>query len=821
MDFKKLCLLLLIVVSGNVGRAQQAPAVPLFFEKTYLHTDKSYYTAGEDIWFRAYLVNAQTGIRTNTSANLYVELLSPNAEILSRETLHLENGLANGDFKIPATAGAGKFRLRAYTNWMQNFGDQFFFEKTIEVVSDPQVKTFKPKEVPVMLAVAINTATVGTNHLYFFPEGGTMVAGVRCKVAFKAVDAYGKGLSIKGKILAANGDSVAALETSHSGLGSFTITPMGGNAYTAKGKYYGMELFSQPLPAALSTGFTLSITEADPNNYTATIQADAATAGLAAGAKLRIYVRHSGKINIKDSVVLSGQKATLTLPKSAMQEGINAITLYDEKLKPQCERLVFVQSTNPVTATITASQGNYEPRQKTNLEIAITDAEKQPLQARLSLAVTDADMIPGANSHIVSYLMLQSEIHGDIENPVQYFDMTNPNRLQQLDLLLQTQGWREFVWRRLVDSGFSIKCLPEPGITVSGRVEKKFGKSGLKDMNITLFAGNSRGDKIYFTKTDAQGRYFLDGLPLYGRQDIRLNARSSENKKEGMLLMDTVFGKPYAVKPIPNFVYDTSAQHKNFLKNALAQNQLMKMQQDKDEHQLQNVTVTANNKPKIRLADGGVKYGHADSLFTIGSGDKKYETLSSFIIERYPGAFGSAENNGFFFYGDGNRKIFPHWVVDGREDRSMEPSPFADAETGETSEDRGERVDYNNIPIDKVKTVYIVPMIGTNGAMTYTVQLSLLPGAFETSDLTLINTSINGYYEARKYFVPDFTSANNFSRSDLRSTIFWSPDLKTNSDGKAGVSYKNSDAKTTVSVCVEGITDKGVPFVGVMKYAVK
>ena len=37
-------------------------------------------------------------------------------------------------------------------------------------------------------------------------------------------------------------------------------------------------------------------------------------------------------------------------------------------------------------------------------------------------------------------------IRGDIFNPTYYFDERNANRLQALDLLLMTQGWRRYVW---------------------------------------------------------------------------------------------------------------------------------------------------------------------------------------------------------------------------------------------------------------------------------------------------------------------------------------------------------------------------------------
>src|SRR5471032_50959 len=116
-------------------RAQTATTSPFFYEKVYLHTDRDVYTQGEDLWFKAYLVNAQNNKPISYSHNLYVELISPGLQITMRHALRLEDGLGNGDFKLPDTLSAGTYRLRAYTNWMRNFGDAFVFEKNIAVVS--------------------------------------------------------------------------------------------------------------------------------------------------------------------------------------------------------------------------------------------------------------------------------------------------------------------------------------------------------------------------------------------------------------------------------------------------------------------------------------------------------------------------------------------------------------------------------------------------------------------------------------------------------------------------------------------------------------
>jgi uncharacterized protein YfaS (alpha-2-macroglobulin family) len=44
---------------------------------------------------------------------------------------------------------------------------------------------------------------------------------------------------------------------------------------------------------------------------------------------------------------------------------------------------------------------------------------------------------------------------------------------------------------------------------------------------------------------------------------------------------------------------------------------------------------------------------------------------------------------------------------------------------------------------------------------------------------------------------------------DLRSTIYWKPDLITDKDGNASVNYFNADGTGTYRVIVEGMDEKG------------
>lgn len=101
-------------------------------EKVYLHTDKPYYySAGDDIWFNAYIVNAATHIPDTKSQFVYVELLDQADSVLIRVKIKRYLFCADGKLHIPPEMPPGEYLLRAYTYWMQNVSVDFFFHKKI------------------------------------------------------------------------------------------------------------------------------------------------------------------------------------------------------------------------------------------------------------------------------------------------------------------------------------------------------------------------------------------------------------------------------------------------------------------------------------------------------------------------------------------------------------------------------------------------------------------------------------------------------------------------------------------------------------------
>ncbi len=116
------------------------PLRGLGHEKAYLHLDRSLYKPDEDVWFAMYLRDANTLLPSQQSQILYVDLLAPNGNVQESKTYLVFDGVAAGDFHLPATLKGGIYKMRAYTNWMKNTNDAFEREITLQAVVLPNLR---------------------------------------------------------------------------------------------------------------------------------------------------------------------------------------------------------------------------------------------------------------------------------------------------------------------------------------------------------------------------------------------------------------------------------------------------------------------------------------------------------------------------------------------------------------------------------------------------------------------------------------------------------------------------------------------------------
>lgn len=104
-------------------------------EKMYLHTDRANYSAGETIWIKSYTTVEVENHLSLWSKIGYIELIDPTDRIIADRKIIISMGIGIADILLTDTLTEGVYRLRAYTNWMRNYDQDYFFEKLITVTN--------------------------------------------------------------------------------------------------------------------------------------------------------------------------------------------------------------------------------------------------------------------------------------------------------------------------------------------------------------------------------------------------------------------------------------------------------------------------------------------------------------------------------------------------------------------------------------------------------------------------------------------------------------------------------------------------------------
>jgi hypothetical protein len=99
----------------------------------YVHTDREEYIAGEDLWFKLYLIDRQTLMPSDESKIAYIEILNPENRPVIQKRIRLNGGSGTGHTILPDTLSSGRYIIRAYTNWMKNFMPFNCFSKTLVI----------------------------------------------------------------------------------------------------------------------------------------------------------------------------------------------------------------------------------------------------------------------------------------------------------------------------------------------------------------------------------------------------------------------------------------------------------------------------------------------------------------------------------------------------------------------------------------------------------------------------------------------------------------------------------------------------------------
>ncbi len=763
-------------------------------EKVYVHTDRDAYLTGETIWMKGYLINGADHTTDTVSRVLYVDLLDPAARrIRLRAQLRAVGGYAPGQFSLPDSIPPGTYQLRAYTHYMRNYADAYFFTKTLMIL-----KANASADAP---------AGPGRYDVQFMPEGGQLVEGLDARIAFKAVDASGHGADVNGFVLNTRKDTVAGISSTHLGMGFFMLKPEAGQTYTAFVRVANGQLAPYPMPAIQPQGVVMQV-----DNF-------------AGKDKIRVYVSHNkpvtneaalltvvaqtrGQVVQVAKVPLGKRASVVQLPKAEFPEGIAQLTVFDETNAPVGERLVFIDKNERIHVALTPARPTYHTREAVELTVTTTDAGGRPVAANLSLAAVDARLAPLTDSNgtaLPSYLLLSSDLTGTIEQPGYYFDSARADRLQKLDLLLMTQGWRRFTWTDvLTGKGPLLKYPVERGLSLTGRVVRP----NQKDIggNVRLMYMLARRDStrdVLMGDTDESGNFAAYDLDFTDTTTVLIQGTKGRANRDLVITLDQLLTPTVTVVRVPyNPLVFRRDELAEFVKRANEYAEIERQIRRNREVLLDAVTVKAK---KYQVPDSRKLYGTADATVKFTTSNTAGRLT---ILDVIQGQVAGVQVTGSGFSarvqirGAANFSgpIEPLFVVDGM---PMDLQSVMGVSVQDVEE------------VDVLKgasaTIYgsraaggVISVLTKRGSPNADLTQQAAPG-------TLV-AKLPGYAPVREFYAPRYdVKTEQARRPDYRTTLFWAPTVQTNAEGKAMVSFFTSDAKTNLRIRAEGLTASGRP----------
>jgi hypothetical protein len=738
-------------------------------EKVFLHTDKTFYLTGETIWFKAYVVKADSHQLFALSKVLYIEVLDDHSKPVMQTMIELQNGTGDGFFLLPSSLNSGAYTIRAYTAWMKNFDPALFFHAALQIVNTgrrPDWSSLDKKE---------------KASVRFYPEGGDLVENLETKLAFEIVDGDGKGTDGSGYIIANETDTVARFHPLKFGIGSFEFMPKANASYRAVVRLPDSTVFSATLPQIYKQGYVLKLT----NGMDGALNVQCSSEQMMANETVYLLAHTRGEVKLASAKLMTNGQAQWQIAKSNLGEGITVFTLFNSERKPVCERLYFKRPSRKMEINLQTDASTYAKRSKVTVEINAGNNKQDAVAGNFSLTAFLLDSLQRLpESFIDDYLWLSSELKGNVESPAYYFSDSSREVETATDNLMLTHGWRRFQWENLDTSSAAFHFLPDyEGTIIRARVFSR--RSGTPLPNRLCYL-SAPGEHFYTgnTVSNEQGALSFVTQNVYGSAELALQTDKADSSATFELLN--------AYAPV-----DSLSKRHFFLPE--------KWRDDLNKRhlnvQLGNIFATpfVQLLPEKLRRDSTAFYGKPDHDYLLDE-YTRFPTMEEVMREIVTEVRVRNEKNSFYF----RALNIPY--------RSFFESAPLVLFDGVPVWNTNKLIAFDPLKIRKIEVVarrFFWNNVLDSGIVSYRTYEGNLAGFEFDPGVVLID--YKGLQLKREFYAPRYETATQLQsrEPDRRNVLSWMPFIQDDGSGKKQVSFYTSDVPGRYAIIVQGIDQKG------------
>lgn len=779
-------------------------------EKVYVMTDKPHYILGDTIWFSVKATDASLHEKNNVSNLVYVQLVDDNSSIKTKLKVPVIAKNGKGYIPLDYELEEGNYTIQAFTSYMLNYDTKYIFSKEIKIWKANSMATGQE----------IQNSTVPKNdnfNIRFFPEGGQLVEGIETVVAFEALNNAGQPAEVTLSIKDGEGNPIVQSKTLHDGMGIFTLKPTSGKKYIVEANNQKYEL-----PEILPSGYGIRVMNRNNDNFNVVLNTN--IQGGLDGAFLICHTR--GEVfYTKDD--LKGNTINVKIEKSDISSGVSQVTLFNKDGVPVAERTIFVNNIkdSPIVK-VEMPYAFQNPRSKAEVTCQISDPVGVPIQGEYAVSVIDANEVHYSPNDldIKSYFLLNSDLTRSLRHPGFYFKENSAKNIMLLDIAMMVHGYTRIKSDALLDEADpAITYGPEQGVTISGTVLKDGKPLRNAKVDISILEGAGYADQA---STNAKGRFAFYNVPAYKGQTVFL--RSYEEAKKGKKIessdkVELEIDQDKDLQVLAGYTNRINWQKDfnpyEFLMTSLEKNRNDSLYTSMSV-QLDQVTikVSRTKRDAIIAKERGIIYPRYDSRVFMDS-LKFFNptwTVYDFVVNTTPGAEYVGRNSGdpsIRFRGGLNSL------------GTVRPAVFY-LDGVPISSTVVSTIDINTVDfIDVLRGLPATTMYGNDGMggiiHIYTRLKSAQPQKRDKKK-NVAKYIAEGFHEAREFYSPDYGAKSPIAgKPDVRNTLYWSPLIKSDANGKSDFSFYTSDKKSKYIINIQGMTLDGRPFTGYSIFEVK
>lgn len=505
--------ILIFCLTGVDGIAQEAQFGGIeeriydYFESDrpsfHIHTNKTTYLPGEDIWFSLKAKSRKSGAAFNQALNVYVEFINKEGHIIDNAFLLLKDGVAHNSFLLSEKLEQGTYFLRAYSASMLGLREDESFSMAIQVID---LESY----------VDNSLLRVPPYTLNLYPESGNLIEGIPQRIGVRLTDSLGRitrpdelyVVNRSGKVIK-NDISIDQHETGQIGL-----IPDNKRELILKARIRDT-VISAIIPKANDDLSISVIPNSNFRNIVIRINADPKQISKLIKQQYLLLLHQNGASkSFEIGFTKDHNMVELQFKNTALFQGVNTISLFDASGKLIAERLYYQYHTNPHKPEI-----SWSGRENDSLEIVFKGKTKSNLS--VSILPMDTESI---TNHLHTYEAFQLEPYLKNKEP----DLPKRENevilfLQDMDrwLLSYSEAKYDYRYMRPDMKGANSE---NPGILIDGYVRPVNPKEEVK--TVWLYGEEDKAMRVHELGEDLS--YSFNNLMLTLDSEVSLSAFDSK-----------------------------------------------------------------------------------------------------------------------------------------------------------------------------------------------------------------------------------------------------------------------------------------------------